>query len=49
MPCDAVQDADGKEMVVALLDDMERREQHSRAGIKQQKYIERARQQLGLY
>jgi hypothetical protein len=43
-----VQDADGREMVMALLDDMERREQSQVSGLKQQKYIDRARQQLGL-
>jgi hypothetical protein len=43
-----VQDADGREIVMALLDDMERREQNLMSGIKQQKYIDRARQQLGL-
>jgi hypothetical protein len=32
VPCDAVQDADGKEMVMALLEDIERREQHSQVG-----------------
>jgi hypothetical protein len=35
-------------MVRALLDDMERREQHLGMGIKQQVYIDRAREQLGL-
>lgn len=47
-PMEAVQDADGREMVMALLDDMERREQSQAAGLKQQTYIERARAQLGL-
>lgn len=47
-PFEAVQDADGREMVMALLDDLERREQNPMSGIKQQKYIDRARQQLGL-
>ena len=47
-PMEAVQDADGREMVMALLDDMERREQSQVSGLKQQKYIDRARQQLGL-
>jgi hypothetical protein len=47
-PMEAVQDADGREMVIALLDDMERREPSSPAGVDQQQYIERARAQLGL-
>jgi hypothetical protein len=47
-PIEAVQDADGREMVMALLDDMERREQRQTAGLNQQTYIERARAQLGL-
>jgi hypothetical protein len=47
-PIEAVQEADGREMVMALLDDMERREQSQVSGLKQQKYIERARAQLGL-
>ncbi|MDH3604929.1 MAG: MbcA/ParS/Xre antitoxin family protein [Candidatus Tectomicrobia bacterium] len=47
-PMEAVQDADGREMVMALLDDMERREQSEVTGLKQQKYIDRARVQLGL-
>ena len=47
-PLEAVKDADGREMVMALLDDMERREQNLGMGIKQQAYIDRAREQLGL-
>ena len=47
-PLEAVQEAEGREMVRALLDDMERREQHLGMGIKQQAYIDRAREQLGL-
>jgi hypothetical protein len=47
-PMEAVQDADGREMVIALLDDLERREPRSPTGVDQQKYIERARVQLGL-
>jgi hypothetical protein len=43
-----VKDAEGREKVRALLDDMERREQHLGMGIKQQAYIDRAREQLGL-
>jgi hypothetical protein len=43
-----VKDADGREMVVALLDDMERREQNLGSGLKQQAYIDRAREHLGL-
>jgi hypothetical protein len=46
-PREAVQDADGRAMVMALLDDMERREQSQGSGLKQQKYIDRARTQLG--
>jgi len=47
-PLEAVKDADGREMVRALLDDMERREQNLGMGSKQQAYIDRAREQLGL-
>jgi hypothetical protein len=47
-PMEAVHDADGREMVIALLDDMERREPRSPTGLDQQKYIEWARAQLGL-
>jgi hypothetical protein len=47
-PLEAVKDADGREMVKALPDEMERREQHLGMGIKQQAYIDRAREQLGL-
>ena len=47
-PLEAVQEAEGREMVMALLDDMERREQNLGMGIKQQAYIDRAREQLGL-
>ena len=47
-PLEAVQDTDGRDMVMALLDDMERREQNLGIGIKQQAYIDRAREQLGL-
>jgi SEC-C motif/Antitoxin Xre/MbcA/ParS C-terminal toxin-binding domain len=47
-PLEAVKEAEGREMVRALLDDMERREQHLGMGIKQQAYIDRAREQLGL-
>jgi hypothetical protein len=45
---EAVHDADGREMVIALLDDMERREPRSPTGLDQQKHIEWARAQLGL-
>jgi uncharacterized protein (DUF2384 family) len=48
-PREAVQDADGREMVMALLDDMERREHSEVSGLKQQPYIDRARGQLGLH
>jgi hypothetical protein len=48
-PLEAVQDLDGREMVMALLDDMERREQSPVPGLKQQPYIDRARVQLGLH
>ena len=47
-PLEAVQEAEGREMVIALLDDLERREQSLGIGIKQQAYIDRAREQLGL-
>jgi SEC-C motif/Protein of unknown function (DUF2384) len=47
-PLEAIKDADGREMVKALLDDMERREHNLGTGIKQQAYIDRAREQLGL-
>ena len=47
-PLEAVQEAEGREMVRTLLDDMERREQHLGMGIKQRAYIDRAREQLGL-
>jgi hypothetical protein len=47
-PMAAVQDADGREMVTALLDDMERREQRQASGLKQQRYIAWARAELGL-
>ena len=47
-PLEAVQEGDGREMVRALLDDMERREQDLGMKIKQQAYIDRARQQLWL-
>jgi hypothetical protein len=45
---EAVRDADGQAMVVALLEDMDRREPNLVLGIKQQQYIARARVQLGL-
>jgi hypothetical protein len=48
-PMEAVQDRDGREMVMALLDDLERREQSQENGLKQQKYIDRTRTQLGLH
>jgi hypothetical protein len=47
-PLAAVQDADGREIVMALLDDLERREQNPLAGMRQQKYIDHARRHLGL-
>ena len=47
-PMEAVQDADGREIVIALLDDMERREPSPGAGFDQRNDIERARGQLGL-
>jgi hypothetical protein len=47
-PMEAVQDGDGREMVIALLDGLERREQSQESGLKQQKYIDWARTQLGL-
>jgi hypothetical protein len=47
-PMEAVQHEDGREMVAALLDDMERREQRHPAGVSQQTYIEWARAHLGL-
>ncbi len=47
-PLEAVQETDGRDMVMALLEDMERREQHLGMGIKQQASMDRAREQLGL-
>jgi hypothetical protein len=47
-PMEAVQSADGREMVMALLGDMERREQRQPGGVSQQPYIEWARAHLGL-
>jgi hypothetical protein len=47
-PMEAVQSADGREMVTALLDDLERREQRQTSGVSQQPYIEWARAHLGL-
>ena len=47
-PMDAAQHEDGREMVAALLDDMERREQRQSGGVSQQPYIEWARAHLGL-
>jgi hypothetical protein len=45
---EAAQEAEGREMVMALLDAMERREQHLGLGIKPQAYIDRACEHLGL-
>ena len=47
-PFEAVNDPDGREIIIALLDDMERHDQKKTSGIEQQKYIDRARQQLRL-
>ena len=47
-PMEAVQHEDGRDMVAALLDDMERREQRHPVGVSQQPYIEWARAHLGL-
>jgi hypothetical protein len=47
-PLEAVQETDGRDMVMALLEDMERREQNLGMGIKQQASMDRAREQPGL-
>lgn len=47
-PMEAVQHEDGRDMVVVLLDDMERREQRQSGRVSQQPYIEWARAHLGL-
>ncbi len=47
-PIESVKDPDGREKVIALLNDIERHEQKRTPQLKQQKFIDRARQQLGL-
>lgn len=47
-PIEAVKDPDGREMVVALLDQFERDNKKQPPEMKQQKYIDRVRQKLGL-
>jgi hypothetical protein len=47
-PIEAVQHEDGRDMVMALLGDIERREQRQPSGVSQQPYIEWARAHLGL-
>ena len=47
-PLKAIKDHDGREMVKALLDDSELKDRNAAPHQKQQKYIDWARQQLGL-
>ena len=47
-PYEAVKNKDGREKVAALLDHIERYDRHEKSGLSQQKYIDRARQQLGI-
>ena len=47
-PYEAVKNKDGREKVAALLDHFERYDRLRKSGIGQQKYIDRARQQLGI-
>lgn len=47
-PYKAIKDPDGRAMVKALLDDLELRDRNAAPRQKQQKYIDWARQQLGL-
>jgi len=47
-PLKAIKDPDGREMVKALLDDLELRDRNAAPHQRQQKYIDWARQQLGL-
>ena len=47
-PVEAVKDPDGREMVIALLDDFERHDEIQPIGMRQKKFIDRAREQLGL-
>jgi hypothetical protein len=47
-PTEAIKTRNGRQMVKALLDDFEHIEKHGAPGQSQQKYIDWARQQLGL-
>ena len=47
-PIEAVKDPDGREMVIALLDQFERNDEKQPPERKQHKYIERVRKKLGL-
>ncbi len=47
-PLKAIKDSDGREMVKALLDDFELKDRNAAPHQKQQKYIDWAREQLGL-
>lgn len=47
-PRQAVKSKDGREKLIALLDDFERRDKVGQSGLNQLKYIQRARKQLGL-
>lgn len=47
-PRQAVKSKDGREKLIALLDDFERRDKIGQGGLSQLKYIQRARKQLGL-
>lgn len=47
-PRQAIKDKDGREKVIALLDDFERREKRAHDGLNQLKYVQRVRKQLGL-
>lgn len=47
-PRQAVKSKDGREKLIALLDDFERRDRPGQGGLSQLKYIQRTRKQLGL-
>ena len=47
-PRQAVKDEDGREKVIALLDDFIRREERGHPGVNQLKYILQVRKKLGL-
>lgn len=47
-PRQAVKSKDGREKLMALLDDFERRDKLGQGSLSQLKYIQRARKQLGL-